>query len=152
FWTNSIGMKFAWIPAGTFLMGSKSGGGWELLDLGADETAHPVKLTKGFYLAVHPVTQAVWKEIMGENPSHFRSRSRKNPTSNDDLPVETVSWNDCEQFLRKLSDRDGQPYRFPSEAEWEYACRAGTSTAFYFGKTITTDQVNYAGQLYCETS
>src|SRR5262249_48891765 len=132
FWANSIGMKFAWIRPGIFLMGSPKCEEWRP----GDETLHQVTLTKGFYLAIHPVTQASWQEVMGNNPSHFQGA---------DLPVEQVSWSDCQDFLRRLSERDGHAYRLPTEAEWEYSCRAGSTTPFYFGETITTDQANYWG-------
>jgi sulfatase modifying factor 1 len=130
FWTNSIGMKFAWIPAGTFLMGSPED------EKGREEieNQHRVTLTGGFYLSVHAVPQPSWQEIMGSNPSH---------SQDNHLPVEQVSWDDCQEFLRKLSDRESQAYRMPTEAEWEYACRAGTTTPFSFGETILTDQANY---------
>jgi uncharacterized protein (TIGR02996 family) len=143
FWTNSIGMKFAWVPSGTFLMGSpkkEKGRGREGLptEYGPHdyELQHKVTLTKGFYLAIHPVTQASWWEIMGSDPSHFHG---------DELPVEKVSWDGCQEFLRKLSDREGHAYLLPTEAEWEYACRAGTTTPLSFGETISTDQAHYAG-------
>jgi uncharacterized protein (TIGR02996 family) len=135
FWTNSIGITFAWIPAGVFLMGSPNK---EKYRSKSAEIQHKVTLTKGYWLGVHQVTQMGWQEVMGNSPSHFRG---------SDLPVEVVSWNDCENFLRTLSSKDGHSYRFPTEAEWEYACRAGTTTPFYFGETITTDQVNYWPEL-----
>jgi formylglycine-generating enzyme len=132
FWTNSIGMKFAWIPAGTFLMGSPA----NEEERDESEIQHKVTLTKGHYLAIHPVTQACWREVMGNNPSR---------TKGDDLPVEMVSWEGCKAYLRKLSGRDGHAYRLPTEAEWEYGCRGGTTTPFSFGETISTDQANYNG-------
>lgn len=110
-------MKLAWIPAGNFLMGSTKGEPDE-------EPVHKVKLTKGFFMAQTEVTQAQYRAIMGRNPSHFEG---------DSLPVETVSWNDAVAFCKKLSRREGKTYRLPTEAEWEYACRAGTSTVFSFG-------------------
>ena len=135
---NSIGIKFAWIPPGTFMMGSpKEEKGRELLQ-GANETHHQVKLTKGFYMGVHLVTQEQWQVVMGNNPSHFKGRK--------DLPVESVSWDDCQEFVKKLRKRDNKPYRLPSEAEWEFCCRAGTTTPFYFGATISTDLANYDGR------
>jgi formylglycine-generating enzyme required for sulfatase activity len=82
------------------------------------------------------VTQAQWQAVMGSNPSYFQGKK---------LPVEQVSWEDCREFCSKLSERDGQRYRLPTEAEWEYACRAGTTTPFLFGETISTDQANYNG-------
>ena len=132
FWTNSIGMKFAWIPSGTFLMGSPE----DEEGRQENETEHEVTLTQGYWLAIHPVSQVCWREVMGNNPSQFQG---------DDLPVEQVSWEDCQEFLQQLSEGDGHPYRFPTEAEWEYACRAGTTTPFYFGETISTDQANCCG-------
>jgi len=140
FWTNSLGMKFAWIPAGTFLMGSPER---ELTikdrrkGEGLDEFQHPVTLTKGFYLAIYPVTQACWRQVIGKIPGY--------QDLGDDLPVADLTWRDCQTFLRTLSGRDGHAYRLPTEAEWEYACRAGTTTPFYFGKTISSDQANYDG-------
>jgi uncharacterized protein (TIGR02996 family) len=135
-WTNSLGMQFVWVPAGIFLMGSPPSEA-ERQD---DETPHQVALTSGFYLGVHAVTQAQWEAVMGINPSRFRGQ---------DQPVECVSWEDCEEYCKQLALRVGlgreapSPYRLPTEAEWEYACRAGTSTAFYFGKSISTSQANY---------
>src|SRR5262245_5889339 len=137
FFTNSLGMKFAWIPAGTFLMGSPESEAGR----GEDETQHQVTLTKGFYLAIHPVTQATWREVSDRTPAS------EDGFLGDDLPAETdtenAGWEHCLEFLRKLSEGDGHAYRLPTEAEWEYACRAGTTTPFYFGETISTKQANY---------
>jgi formylglycine-generating enzyme required for sulfatase activity len=133
---NSLGMKFAWCPPGTFLMGSPP----SELERDDDEQQHQVTLTRGFWLGVTPVTQAQWQAVLGSNPSDFQG---------DDRPVEQVSWDDCREFCKKLAERDGKPYRLPTEAEWEYACRAGTTTPFYFGETISTDQANYGGNYTC---
>jgi formylglycine-generating enzyme required for sulfatase activity len=130
--SNSIGMKLAWIPPGSFLMGSPA----SEAERSADEAQHRVTLTKGFFMGVYPVTQAQWRAVMGDNPSRFEG---------DDRPVEMVSWEDCQKFCRKLAAQEGKACRLPSEAEWEYACRAGTTTPFSFGETISTDQVNYDG-------
>ena len=134
--TNSIGMKFAWIPPGNFTMGSpkeeKERGSDE-----ADETEHKVTLSKGFYVGIHLVTQEQWQAVMGNNPSFFKGEKN--------FPVENVSWEDCQEFIKKLREKDEKPYRLPTEAEWEYACRAGTTTTFSFGETISTDQANYNG-------
>ena len=119
-YTNSLGMKFAWIPPGTFLMGSPENEAGRY----NDETRHRVTLTKGFWMGVHLVTQGQWQAVMGSNPSHFQSETR---------PVEMVLWEECQEFCRQLSKREGKVYRLPTEAEWEYACRAGTTTAYYFG-------------------
>jgi formylglycine-generating enzyme required for sulfatase activity len=138
--TNSIGMKFVWIPPGNFVMGSPKEEIGRQAAPGVDETQHKVTLTKGFYMGVYTVTQEQWQEVMGNNPS--RVNGEKN------LPVEMISWDDCQEFIKKLRDKDKKPYRLPSEAEWEYACRAGTKTPFYFGETISTDQANYNGEPY----
>jgi sulfatase modifying factor 1 len=131
--TNSIGMKFVWIPPGTFLMGSpKEEEGRE-----DNETQHKVTLSKGFYMGVSLVTQEQWQAVMGNNPSEFEGEKN--------LPVERVSWDMCQEFIKKLRDKDKKFYRLPTEAEWEYSCRAGTTTPFHFGETISTQQANYDG-------
>ena len=133
--TNSVGMKFVWIPPGSFVMGSPK----EEKQRNDSEAQHKVTLTKGFYMGVYLVTQEQWQEVMGKNPSQF--------TGEKSLPVDTVSWNECQEFIKKLQakDPDKKAYRLPTEAEWEYACRAGTTTPFHFGDTISTDQANYDG-------
>lgn len=132
--TNSLGMKFAWIPPGTFVMGSPE----DEEERNEDETQHRVKLPKGFYMTVFAVTQEEWQSVMGNNPSFCKGEKN--------LPVETVSWDDCQEFIKKLRELDKKQYRLPSEREWEYACRAGTTTPFHFGNEISTDQANYLGQ------
>ncbi|MBM3327433.1 MAG: formylglycine-generating enzyme family protein [Calditrichaeota bacterium] len=110
-------MTFVLIPGGSFLMGSNDGDSDE-------KPVHRVEV-KAFYIMTTEVTQRMWQAIMGDNPSYFKG---------DDLPVECVSWNDCQEFIKKLNQRDpGKGYRLPSEAEWEYACRAGTTTKYYTG-------------------
>jgi len=113
-WTNTIGMNFVKIPSGTFTMGSNSS------QAGSHEKPpHTVTISRSFYMATTEVTQAQWKAVMGSHPSKFQG---------DDLPVERVSWNDANEFIRKLNAREGTTrYRLPTEAEWEYACRAGTT-------------------------
>ena len=104
----------------------------------ANETQHKVTLTKGFYMSVYTVTQEQWQAVMGNNPSVFKGEKN--------LPVDQVSWEDCQEFVKKLREKDKKAYRLPAEAEWEYACRAGTKTPFHFGETISTDQANYFGE------
>jgi formylglycine-generating enzyme required for sulfatase activity len=128
--TNSIGMKFVWIPPGNFVMGSPK----EEKQRSGNEDQHKVTLAKGFYMGVSTVTQEQWKEIMEKNPSAFAGEKN--------LPVDSVSWNDCQEFIKKLKEKDKKAYRLPTEAEWEYACRAGT-TPYHFGKTISTKQANF---------
>ncbi len=133
YFTNHIDMKFVLIPAGTFTMGSPN----SEKGRGDDEHLRKVTFAKGLYLGVHVITQEQWQAVMGNNPSHFKGEKN--------LPVEQVSWGDCEAFCKKLSDKGKKAYRLPSEAEFEYACRAGTSTAFHTGATISTEQANYNG-------
>jgi formylglycine-generating enzyme len=135
---NHLGMEFVWIEPGEFLMGSSE----SELGRNSDETQHKVILTKGFYAQSTQVTQKQWQEFMGNNPSRFQGE--------DDNPVERVSWNDCQEFIAKLNRKAdtkklGIVYRLPTEAEWEYACRAGTTTAFWWGNTIDPTQANYDG-------
>ena len=89
-----------------------------------------------FWMGKYAVTQEQWQAIMGHNPSWFKGAKR---------PVETVSWDDCQEFCRKLSQRTGKAYGLSSEAQWEYTCRAGTTTPFHCGETITSDLASYAG-------
>jgi formylglycine-generating enzyme required for sulfatase activity len=123
--TNSIGMKLRLIPAGEFMMGSPATE-WVRED---DETQHRVTLTKPFYMGVTEVTQEQYQKVMGTNPSEFKGAQN---------PVEKVRWAEAVEFCRKLSAMPaektaGHVYRLPTEAEWEYACRAGTTTAYSFG-------------------
>ena len=130
--------RFRWIAPGTFEMGSPVDEP-ERMD---DEVPHQVTLTQGYWLADTACTQALWMAVMGSNPSRNPSRFQVDPRN----PVEQVSWNDVQEFLEKLDRRvPGLDARLPSEAEWEYACRAGTTTAFSFGANITPEQVNYNG-------
>jgi formylglycine-generating enzyme required for sulfatase activity len=141
--TNSIGMTLVRIPAGEFRMGSAAS------DRQAQEQEKPqhrVQIPKPFYLGAHEVTQAQYRSVMGTNPSHFSltggGRSKLSGIASDRLPVETVSWSDAVAFCRRLSNLPeeraaGRTYRLPTEAEWEYACRAGTATVRYFGDGTT---------------
>jgi formylglycine-generating enzyme required for sulfatase activity len=154
--TNSLGMKFVLVPKGTFWMG---GGGGQPGD-------RRVPIAHDFYLGVYPVTQQQWQAIMGNNPSWFSPTGGGNDhvegISEDDLkqfPVEQVSWDDVQEFIRKLNEREktvrGWVYRLPTEEEWEYACRGGASSKedcsfdFYFADQLTNDlsstQANFDG-------
>ncbi len=133
--TNSIGQKFVLIPAGSFMMGSPT----SEPKRDDDERQHRVTISKPFYMQTTEVTQGQWQAVMGSNPSHFSS-------CGDDCPVEQVSWNDAQEFIRRLNAKEGtNQYRLPTEAEWEYACRAGTTTPFAFGSCLSTNQANYDG-------
>jgi len=129
---NGITLEMMAIPGGSFVMGSPN---TEAGRYGTEGPQHTVNVTS-FFMGKYEVTQEQWQAVMGNNPSHFKGAK---------LPVENVTWNDAVQFCQKLSQKTGKNYRLPSEAEWEYACRAGTTTPFYFGETITPDLVNYKG-------
>jgi formylglycine-generating enzyme required for sulfatase activity len=122
---NSVGMLLVPIPAGEFQMGSPAS------EQGHrdDETRHLVKITKPFYLGVCEVTQQQYQKVMGARPWQGKDNVREGP----DYPAVYVSHGDAVEFCRRLSDQEGVEYRLPTEAEWEYACRAGTTTAFSFG-------------------
>jgi formylglycine-generating enzyme required for sulfatase activity len=144
--TNSIGMKLAYIAPGKFMMGSPK----EEKERSDNEFLHEVELTRGFYMGVYAVTQQEYETVMGKNPSYFSAQGGgKEKVAGMDtrrFPVESVSWEDAKEFCGKLSAKEGKTYRLPSEAEWEYVCRAGTTTPFHFGETISTDQANYHGE------
>jgi formylglycine-generating enzyme required for sulfatase activity len=127
-YTNSIGMGFVRIPAGEFMMGCEGNNncGFD------DEPQHRVKISQPFYLGKYEVTQGEWEAVMGNNPSRFKGRGN---------PVENVSWNDVQMFIQRLSAKEGKKYRLPTEAEWEYAARAGTTSQYSFG-----DDAGRAGQ------
>jgi formylglycine-generating enzyme required for sulfatase activity len=116
--TNDVFMSFVLVPAGTFLMGSADGEATE-------RPVHAVTIAQPFYLGTTEVTQAQWKAVMHENPSFNQG---------DDLPVDSVLWNECEAFLARLnSSVGGERFALPTEAQWEYACRAGSQAAWCFG-------------------
>jgi formylglycine-generating enzyme required for sulfatase activity len=122
--TNSIGMQFVRIEPGKFIMGSPKKESWRNSDEGAQ---HEVEITKPFYLGIYEVTQRQYREIMYENPSFFKM-------CGDDCPVEKVMWKDVQEFIARLNVKEKTDrYRLPTEAEWEYACRAGSQSAYYFG-------------------
>ncbi|HEY1066322.1 MAG TPA: SUMF1/EgtB/PvdO family nonheme iron enzyme [Pirellulales bacterium] len=144
---NGIGQEFVWCPAGEFSMGSPAR---EEGHHDEREARHRVKLTKGFWLAKYETTQAEYEQIMGKNPSWFspsgEGRAAVAELDAKRLPVEQVRWSDALEFCEKLSQREGQAYRLPSEAEWEYACRAGTTTPFSFGKSSNGREANDHGE------
>ncbi|GHU00250.1 hypothetical protein FACS1894154_08980 [Betaproteobacteria bacterium] len=120
--TNSIGTEFILIPAGSFTMGADKND----KDADDDETPpHRVSISQAFYLGKYEVTQGEWVAVMGSNPSKFKGRSN---------PVEQVSWDDVQTFIQRLNAKEGtRKYRLPTEAEWEYAARAGTKSTYSFG-------------------
>ena len=129
---KDVEYAFRWCPAGTFMMGSSPDPpGWR-----SDKQPHQVTLLQGFWMLETEVTQAMWESVMGKNPSHFKGTK---------LPVESVSWDDCQEYIKKmnalLAGAPGAPaglkFSLPTEAQWEYACRAGTATGLNNGKQLT---------------
>jgi formylglycine-generating enzyme required for sulfatase activity len=133
---GEVEMKFAYCPAGSFRMGSPA----SEAERGDDEDPVQVRISEGFWMGQYEVTQAQWAAVMGSNPSKFKG---------DDLPVEQVSWEEAQAFIGKLNQSaplpGGWKYALPSEAQWEYACRAGTSTAFGFGESLSSGEANFNG-------
>ncbi|MGH9847208.1 MAG: SUMF1/EgtB/PvdO family nonheme iron enzyme, partial [Blastocatellia bacterium] len=129
---NGVKLEMIRVPAGSFQMGSPENEPERASDEGPQ---HRVTVS-GFSIGKFEVTQAQWKAVMGSNPSNFKG---------DNLPVENVSWNDAKEFCRKLSQLTGKQYRLPTEAEWEYAARAGTTTPFAFGSSLSSQQANFDG-------
>ncbi|CAN5632750.1 hypothetical protein BH11PLA2_BH11PLA2_13430 [soil metagenome] len=141
---NTIGMTFVPIPAGSFEMGSTP---VEHGHQREESPRHTVRISSPFYMSIFPVTQGQYEKLMGRNPAFFHQRNG----GSLDFPLESVSWYDTERFCQKLTrwpDEQvyGRTYRLPTEAEWEYACRAGTSTPFCFGDTITEREVHFAAE------
>jgi formylglycine-generating enzyme required for sulfatase activity len=129
---KGITLEMVAIPAGEFLMGSPEN---EQFRDKTESPQHRVTVP-AFYIGQHVITQAQWRAVMGNNPAKFQGETH---------PVQMISWNDAQAFCQKLSQQTGRTYRLPSTAEWEYACRAGTTTPFHFGPTITTYLANYQG-------
>ena len=152
---EGVKLDMVLIPSGKFMMGLtkkeledikvefqeelKKDGKEQLLDavdliMSIQGKQHEVTLTKQFYMGKHEVTQEQWEALMGKNPS---------TTKGAKLPVTNVSWEDCQEFIKKLNAKTDGGYRLPTEAEWDYACRAGTTTAYSFGDKITPKDANY---------
>jgi formylglycine-generating enzyme required for sulfatase activity/tRNA A-37 threonylcarbamoyl transferase component Bud32 len=137
--TNSIGMKLAYIPAGEFAMGSPQK---EANHQGDEGPQHKVRITKAFYMGAYECRQGEYEKVMGKNPSAFKD--------SPDHPVEQVTWDEAVEFCKRLSElpdekKTGRVYRLPTEAEWEYACRAGTTTTFHYGDSLSSKQANFNG-------
>jgi formylglycine-generating enzyme required for sulfatase activity len=137
--TNSIDMKLTLIPEGKFMMGSPAAE----IEREAEELQHEVTISKPFYMGVHEVTQKHYEKVMGKNPSFFKKLD-------SDMPVDQARWSEVNDYCTRLSNlpdekKAGRVYRLPTEAEWEYACRAGTKTTFHFGDTLSSKQANFDG-------
>ena len=127
------------IPAGTFVMGAPE---TEEESRDNERPQHEVSVPE-FCLGRYPVTQAQWRSVAGYEQIERELNPDPSSFKGDDRPVEQVSWDDAQEFCRRLSVKSGREYRLPSEAEWEYACRAGTTTPFFFGETLTPELANY---------
>jgi len=139
----AIALDLVLIPGGTFTMGSPPE---ELNRYKSEGPQHGVTLSP-FLMGRYPITQAQWKAIALRKDLQVERSLEANPSrfEGDDHPVERVSWDEAVEFCARFSQLTGHTYRLPSEAEWEYACRAGTTTPFHFGETITSDLANYRG-------
>jgi formylglycine-generating enzyme required for sulfatase activity len=146
---GGVPLDMVWIPAGSFQMGRYPG---EQDSNTNEDPQHMVTIASAFWMAKYPVTQAQWVAVMGSNPSYF-----KPPTYSEDTirPVEQVSWNNVQTFITALNTATGRTFRLPSEAEWEYACRAGIATRFYWGDDATYSQIGtyawYSGNAGSQT-
>ena len=133
FTVNQVTQRMRWIPPGEFQMGSPE----DEPERNHDEMLHHVTLTEGYWLADTTCTQALWESVMGSNPSEFKGPDR---------PVETVSWDEVKQFIEMLNVKvPGLQCGLPSEAQWEYAARAGSQGAFWWGSALSQEQANYYG-------
>jgi formylglycine-generating enzyme required for sulfatase activity len=138
--SNNVSLEMLPVAAGSFTMGSPSSEPGRLYN----EAQHRVRITRSYWLGKYEVTQAQWEAVTGSNPSYFKGASR---------PVERVTWNAAVEFCATLTEQEraagrlpaGYRYTLPTEAQWEYACRAGTTTPFSTGDNLTTDQANYDG-------
>lgn len=129
---DGVFLEMVEIPPGTFMMGSKAGEGYD------DERPQHWVRVASFLMAKYAVTQEQWAVVMSWTPPYRCQGARR--------PADRVSWDAAREFCQRLAQQTGRRYRLPSEAEWEYACRAGTTTPFYFGETLTTDLANYVGE------
>ena len=130
---NDIKLEMILIPSGRFLMGVPKSDKLSPIHIRQSQPQHAVTLTKPFYIGKYEVTQEQWEAVMGDNPSVLKGGK---------LPVTNVSWDDCQKFIKNLNAKTNGGYRLPTEAEWEYACRAGTTTTYSFGDKITPEDAN----------
>jgi len=138
---GGVGLDMVEIPGGTFMMGSPA----NEQGRGKDERPQHKATISSFYMGKYEVTQAQWRAVAGLPKVAMDLNPDPSYSRGDDLPVDNVSWDEAVEFCARLSRATGKTYRLPTEAEWEYACRAGTTTPFSFGETITPELVNYNG-------
>ena len=131
---EGVKLEMVLVPAGKFKMGSPA----SEKGRSSDETQHEVTLTKPFYMGKYEVTQEQWESVMGDNPSKVKGAK---------FPITDVSWEDCQEFIKKLNAKTNGGYRLPTEGEWEYACRAGTTTAYSYGASLTESDANIYGSI-----
>lgn len=135
---DGVELDMVLVPGGIFLMGSPE----DELERSNDEALHEVNVPN-FIMGRYPITQAQWRSVARLEPVERELEADPSNFEGDGRPVEQVSWEDATEFCQRLSNHTGRDYRLPSEAEWEYACRAGKSTPFYYGKTLTSKLANY---------
>ncbi|MGK7907499.1 MAG: formylglycine-generating enzyme family protein [Synechococcus sp.] len=138
---DGVQLTLMLIPSGEFMMGSPES---EPESNDSERPQHRVTIRQ-FLMGRYPVTQAQWRVVAGYDRSDRDLKLDPSDFKGDNRPVENVSWDDAQEFCKRLSVKTGKDYCLPSEAQWEYACRAGTETPFHFGETITTDLANYHG-------
>jgi formylglycine-generating enzyme required for sulfatase activity len=148
---NSVSLIMVAIPGGTFMMGSPAH------EIGRDDFAESPQQQiqiPSFFMGKYPVTQAQWRKISELEPIERELQANPDPPyfQGNSRPVTNISWSDAIEFCNRLSRYTGRTYYLPSEAQWEYACRAGTTTPFYFGETISSRFANYSGDIYAEES
>ena len=139
---NGIKLELMWIPPGEFMMGSPESETGRNDDEGPQ---HIVRITKGFWIGKYEVTQAQWQAVMGGKSSRFNNGKNETHEDTSTHPVDKVAWNEAQEFLRNIYQNTGFQFRLPTEAEWEYACRAGMETAFYYGNSLSSSQANFDG-------
>ncbi|MDJ0900875.1 MAG: formylglycine-generating enzyme family protein [Xenococcus sp. MO_188.B8] len=138
---DQVSMEMMLIPGGEFLMGAPE----DELDSGDSKRPQHKVSVPTFFMGKYPVTQAQWRAVVAMPQVNRELKPDLSCFKGDKRPVERIKWHDAVEFCKRLSQHSGRKYRLPSEAEWEYACRAGTTTPFHFGETITTDLANYRG-------
>jgi formylglycine-generating enzyme required for sulfatase activity len=137
-------LKLVAIPSGEFMMGSPEDEHGRY----SDESPQHLVTVQAFFMGQTPVTQAQWRAVAALPKREHNLDPTPSTFKGDDLPVEQVTWYEAVEFCSRLSEHTGRTYRLPTEAEWEYACRADTTTPFYFGETITTELANYKSSVY----
>lgn len=141
---QKIGLEMIWVPRGNFMMGSPE------KEPERDDSEGPQHhvTVPSFFMGRYPITQAQWKTVAAWEPIKLTLESAPSSCEGDDRPVDQIAWHEAVEFCQRLSQKTGREYRLPSEAEWEYVCRASTTTPFSYGKTLSTDLANYNGEFH----